>query len=360
MRRSNRSNGLHWAAANISHPGEPVQPNHGPESLTIARYLIRRGLDDDGHRCVPDRTKCGLARVDAARVRADIRPRRTPRAPRRLGAFDRVFHRRDGSGIYRQLQVEREALTRGTHAEHREIVALILDGAPITRQHAENRLGYRLGQDHTAAVIWGDESNTKLSDLDRAGEALARNAEGRRPLSVLAGASTRWVWVPGADSLDLSGVAATVSQLTGVRIALGPNAAGLEGFRRSHFDAITTQRMVMRMGSTQRVVSFTDVELIALITADPERSDRFIKHTLGDFESADAELQQSVLTFVQEQCNASRAATRLFTHRNTLLRRLGRADELLPQSLKDSSVHVAVALEALRWRGATRPPTPGT
>ena len=46
VRQSNRSNRLHWAAANISHPGEPVQPNLGPESLTIARYLIRRGLDE--------------------------------------------------------------------------------------------------------------------------------------------------------------------------------------------------------------------------------------------------------------------------------------------------------------------------
>lgn len=119
-----------------------------------------------------------------------------------------------------------------------------------------------------------------------------------------------------------------------------------EGAERNPFDAITTQRMVLRLGSSERVVSFTDVELIALITADPERA---------DFESADYDLHQTVLTFIREQCNASRAAARLFTHRNTLLRRLGRADELLPQPLRDSSVHVAVALEALRWRGAAGP-----
>jgi DNA-binding PucR family transcriptional regulator len=353
VRRSNRSNRLHWAAANISHPGEPVQPNLGPESLTIARYLIRRGLDES-------------TAVDAFRIGQNVAWRAWMQIAFALTSDQDELHElldvsarsiasfidETVAGIYRQLQVEREALTGGTHAEHREIVALILDGAPITRQHAENRLSYRLGQDHTAAVIWGDESNTKLSDLDRAVEAVARNADGGRPLSVLAGATTRWVWLPGADGPDLSGVAAAVGQLAGVRIALGPTAAGIEGFRRSHFDAVTTQRMVLRLASTQRVVSFTDVELIALITADPERADRFIKHTLGDFESADGELQQTVLTFVHEQCNASRAAARLFTHRNTLLRRIGRADELLPQPLKDSSVHVAVALEALRWRGA--------
>lgn len=355
VRRSNRSNRLHWAAANVSHPGEPVQPNLGPESLTIARYLIRRGLDEstavDAYRIGQNTAWRAWMQVAFALTSdVDELHELLDVSARSIAAFiDATV-----AGIYRQLQVEREALTRGTHAEHREVVALILDGAPITAQHAENRLGYRLGQNHTAAVVWGDEINSKLSDLDRAVETLARHAGGRRPLSVLAGAATRWVWLPGADGPDLSGVADAMSQLPGVRIALGPTTAGIEGFRRSHFDAITTQRMVVRMGSTQRVVRFTDVELIALITADPERSDRFIAHTLGDFESADAELHTSVLTFVHERCNASRAAARLFTHRNTLLRRLSRADELLPQPLEESSVHVAVALEALRWRGATR------
>ncbi|MDT5184257.1 MAG: hypothetical protein QOJ20_2428 [Mycobacterium sp.] len=49
--------------------------------------------------------------------------------------------------------------------------------------------------------------------------------------------------------------------------------------------------------------------------------------------------------------SASRAAARLYTHRNTLLRRLARADELLPRPLAESSVSVAVALGVLRWRG---------
>lgn len=356
VRRSNRSNRLHWAAANISHPGEPVAANLGPESLTIARYLVRRGLDES-------------TAVDAYRIGQNVAWRAWMQIAFVLTSdLDELHELLDVSarsiasfidatlaGIYHQLQIERDELTRGSTAEHREIVALILDGAPITRQHAENRLGYRLAQLHTAAVIWGDESNTNLSDLDRAVEAMARTANGRRPLSVLAGAATRWMWVPGPEGPDLASVANAVSQLPGVRIAVGPTATGVEGFQRSHFDAITTQRMVVRLGSTQRVVSFADVELIALITADPERADRFIKHTLGDFESADAELQRTVLTFVCEQCNASRAAERLFTHRNTLLRRLARANELLPQPLNDTSVHVAVALEALRWRGAAAP-----
>ena len=351
-RRSNRANLLHWAAANISHPCEPVPANLGPEPLAIARDLVRRGLDESA--------------VDAYRIGQNVAWRfwmqiafgltSDPQELRELldvsAQSINSFIDATIAGIYRQMEVEREELTGGTHAERREVVELILDGAPITRQRAESKLGYRLDQGHTAAVVWGGEPDTDLSHLDRAVEALSPTGEGRRPLSVLASAATRWVWLPGRDSPDLTSAAAALEQLPGVRIAVGPVAAGIEGFRRSHLDAITTQRMVVRMGSAQRVASYEDVELVALITADPERADRFINHTLGDFESASPELHQSVLTFVAEQCNASRAAARLYTHRNTLLRRLARAAELLPRSLETTSVHVAVALEALRWRGA--------
>jgi DNA-binding PucR family transcriptional regulator len=59
-----------------------------------------------------------------------------------------------------------------------------------------------------------------------------------------------------------------------------------------------------------------------------------------------------VLTYVRELGNATRTAQRLYTHRNTVLRRLARADELLPRPLADDVLAVATALEVLRWRGA--------
>ncbi|MDD7813752.1 PucR family transcriptional regulator [Mycobacterium sp. CSUR Q5927] len=353
IRRSNRSNLMHWAAANLSHPGEPVAANLSTEALLIVRDGFRRGLDEsavlDAYRVGTNvawrswmQTAFTLTRdADELRELLDV-------TSRSLTSFiDATI-----AGIGSQMQLEREALTRGTHAERRETVALILDGAAITRQRAESRLGYRLEQNHTAAVIWGDQSTTNLADLDAAAEALTRTEGGQRALSVLASAVTQWVWIPGPAGPDLTGVTAAVDNLPGVQIAVGTTAAGIDGFRRSHLDAVTTQRMMMRLGSSQRVARFTDIELVALISAEPEQADRFITHTLGDFASADAELQQTALTFIHQQCNASRAAERMFLHRNTLLRRIARADELLPTPLADNSVRVAVALEALRWRGA--------
>jgi DNA-binding PucR family transcriptional regulator len=350
-RRTNRANLLHWAAANIRDPGAPVAANLSPEPLGIARDLVRRGLDD--------------AALQTYRIGQNVAWRFWMEIAFGLTSDPQELHElldvssqsitsfidATIAGISAQIQLEREELTRGTHAERREVVALILEGAPIPRTRAETRLGYHLNQTHTAAVVWSDEAESDVSHLERAAEAMAESAGSGRPLTVIASAATRWVWLSGTRPPDVHQLAAALDELPGVRVAIGPTETGVDGFRRSHLDALTTQRMMARLRSAQRVASFDDVQLVSLITQDPERGDQFIKYALGDFESAGAELHHSVLTFINEGCNASRAAERLYTHRNTLLRRLSRAEQLLPRPLGQNSVHVAVALEALRWRG---------
>lgn len=357
MRRCNRSNQLHWAAANISRPGEPVSADLGLETLALIRDLLSRGM---GEAAVVDAYRIGhnvawrawmstvfalTSDVDELRELLDV-------SALSIASFiDTTV-----AGVLEQMQVQRSETILGAHAERRGLVALILDGASTTSSpHTESRLGYRLRQSHTAAVVWSDKSGVDQSTLDRAVEALVRGGNGRRSLTVQASPTSRWVWVAGSEGLDLATVTGAVAQLSGVRIAMGSPATGTEGFRTSHFDAIQTQRMMDRLGSTQQVATFADVELVGLITSDLERANRFIQHTLGDFESADIDLQRAVLTFIREQCNVSQAAERLFAHRNTLLRKLARADELLPRPLKECSAHVAVALEALSWRDAREP-----
>jgi DNA-binding PucR family transcriptional regulator len=348
---SNRANMYFWGTANVRDPGAPVPANTGPEPMAIARELVRRGLD--------------AYALDAYRVGEGVAWRRLMEIAFELTTDPAELHELLDvcsqsisvfvddtlAFIAAQIESERDELTRGTHAERRETLALILDGAPITRQRAEHRLGYALTGTHTAAVIWSDNPAGDLARLDHAAEAFGQ-AVGARPLSVLASSATRWVWVRGVRDVD---AAAALHHAIGgeseIRVAVGPTADGMDGFRRSHFDALTTQQMMVRLHSPQQFAMFADVELVALITADADRAAVFVKHTLGAFESASAELQDTVRTFVAEQCNASRAAARLYTHRNTLLRRLARADELLPRPLAGSSVNVAIALDVLRWRG---------
>jgi DNA-binding PucR family transcriptional regulator len=114
-------------------------------------------------------------------------------------------------------------------------------------------------------------------------------------------------------------------------------------------DALTTQRMLTRLRSSERVVSFDEVRLVSLVTQDAEGAQAFVQHTLGELATASQELRSALSMFLRVGCNASHAAELLHTHRNTLLRRLTRAESLLPRPLEEQRVHVAVALDVLRW-----------
>ena len=349
-RRTNRSNLLFWAAANVRAPGRRVPANVGDEPLAVARDLVRRGLNEsalDAYRVGQGialrfwtQIACTLtADPEELRQLLDV-------SCRSISAFvdDTV------AAISEQMSLEREALTRGTHAERREVVSLLLDGAPIPRPRAEQQLGYRLSGRHTAAIIWSEDPDVDLGVLDRTADRVAAAADAeQRPLTVLAGATTRWIWMHGRpDPARLH--ADTVGP--DVRVALGSTAVGVDGFRRSHLDALTVQRMLARLSSPQRLATHEEVELVALLTADPERAEHFVKRTLGELETAGPEVVEAVRVFIAAECNASHAAARLPAHRNTLLRRLARADQLLPRPLAENIVNVGAALEVLRWRGS--------
>jgi DNA-binding PucR family transcriptional regulator len=349
-RRTNRDNLLHWAAANVRDPGAPVAANLGVEPLAIARELVRRGADESSLHSYRTGQNAAWLRwmsiafgltsdVDELRELLDV-------SARSIAAFIEATI----AAITAQMHVERDELTRGTHAERREVVALVLDGAPISPKSAAQRLGYDLDQIHHAAIVWSDAAGSDLGLLERAAESVAHVVGGQRRLTVIASAATLWVWVPSATEPDLDQLRVATAALAGVRIALGSRGRGVDGFRRSHFDALTTQRMLARVGAEHRVASFADVRLVSLVTQDPDAARQFIADTLGDLATAPAELRNTLLTFLGEGCNASRAADLLHTHRNTLLRRLGRAAELLPGGLEGNRVHVAVALDVLRWQ----------
>jgi DNA-binding PucR family transcriptional regulator len=350
LRRTNRANLRHWAAANVAHPGEPVAPNLGEETLGIARDLVRRGATVsalDSYRVGQNAAWIRWMSIvfeltsDPAELRQllDV-------SARSIAAFvDATI-----TGIAAQMEAERDELTRGSHAERREVVTLILEGAPISPKNAAHRLRYNLEQRHRAAIVWSEETGSDLAALEQAAVALSRAVGVPQSLTVIASAATLWVWVPGDREPNLDQVRATLHGSPGVRVAVGSVGDGVDGFRRSHLDALTTQRMLSRLRSHQRIASIGMVRLVSLITQDAEGAEQFVRQTLGALESAAPQLRLALLTFLKEGCNASRAAARLHTHRNTLLRRLDRAAALLPQPLDRNRVDVAAALEVLRWR----------
>ncbi len=360
VKRVNRANLVHWAAANVRHPGAPVPANLGGEPLRMARDLVRRGLEAltlDIYR---------IGQYIAWRLWINIAFDLTS-DPQELHELLDVsaksvneFIEATLAGIAAQVQLEHDELTRGNHADRLEVVGHLLEGAPISRERAETRLGYSLIRAHTAAIIWSDDFDGDHSNLDRAADAFCHAVGSSQDLTVVANAATRWVWLAEATNLDIDTIEQAVDNASDARIAIGTKASGIEGFRRSHLEALTTQRTLARLKSDQRVAFFSDVQIVALITQNTQAANEFITSTLGELESAAPELQATLLMFINEQCNASRAAKRLYTHRNTLLRRIEAAQRLLPRPLAHTSVHVAVSLEALQWRGdnIAKLPTP--
>lgn len=348
-RRSNVANLLHWAASNVRSPGARVAPAVGPEILDVARDLVRRGLDEGGLDSYRTAQAVAWRRwmqicfaltsdVDELRVLLDL-----------SSVSISTFLDDTIAAIAERIEAEREELTSGTHGERRATVALLLEGAPVSRQRAEQALGYGLTGPHTAAVVWG-RPDTRPPDLEAAAEAVRSAAGAARRLTVVASAAALWLWLPVAAGLDEAALLPALAALPDVRVAVGRPGRDLAGFRRSHLDAVTTQQMLARLGSAQQLARYDDVQLAALVTADAASAEDFVRDVLGDLATADAETRTTVLTWIRTGCATSHTAELMYTHRNTVVRRLARAEALLPRPLQDDLLPVAVALEVLRWR----------
>lgn len=350
MRRATRSNLVHWAQANIRDPGAPVPANVSEEPLAISRELVRRGLEDQAaHTYRTGQNAAWLRWMDIAfaltQDPAELHEMLSVTA-RSITEFNEACI----AELTRRMQAERDELTRGTHAERRATVALLVEGAPISLERAERNLGYTLDQAHRAVVVWSESAIARTPELERVAEVIASVAGTTRVLSVVASTATLWLWLPTHEEPNISQLQDRARGMPDVRIAIGSRGTGIEGFRKSHLDALTAQRMLARVASAKQVVSFDRVRLVSLITSEPEGAEHFIRDTLGELATADAELRTTAAVFLDEGCNASRTAERLSVHRNTLLRRLETIDALLPRPLHEARVHVGVALEVLRWR----------
>jgi DNA-binding PucR family transcriptional regulator len=162
-RRANRSNLFAWASANVRRPGERVVANADEVPVAIARDLVRRGLNESALDSYRAGQNVALRRwiqiclslttdPDELRELLDV-------SCRSISEFvdDTI------ASLTEVITREREELTQGTHAERRETVSLLLDGAPIPRSRAEQRLGYRLAGRQAAAVVWCDEPRADLA-----------------------------------------------------------------------------------------------------------------------------------------------------------------------------------------------------
>lgn len=240
---------------------------------------------------------------------------------------------------------EREQWLRGAAAMRAAEVRALLEGARPDVSETSKRLGYALDRVHVAFVVWSDSSDDLFSELEQHAAAVAAALGASGTLVLPRGRSlVCWASVPlgeGSDPLPKSRV---------LRVALGTPRDGVEGFCRSHLEALEARRVAELCGRSGSV-AFSDVALDALATADLDAARRFVEHELGCLaadDDASRRLRATLSTFFEEGASFVRAARRLGVHENTVTYRVHRAEELLGRRVTDRQLELRVALRLAR------------
>ena len=359
---STRANVVRFLGALAAAPGEPVPAGVPLEALDLARTFVRRGIDLEvlahvyrwGQNVAWRRWMVEAGR----RVPAEDYPAVLEYSSSMLFTFvDDVLR-----GMVEQVEHERAQLTAGVAARREQTIRLLLEGAPISPGTASQRLDYRLDGVHTAVVLWADPAaEPQHGALESLAGSLARGAGASSQLISAPGRHVLWVWLATPGGLPSAVLAEAVDGTpVGLRAATGGTHRGIEGFRRSHEEALAAQRLLA--ASDRRWVAHADVEVIALMANDAERLSEFVVETLAPLHAAPnaAALMETVRVYLDEGGNAASAAARLGTHRNTVLSRVARTRELLGHDVTERRLSLAVALEAvyhLGWPGPAATPT---
>jgi DNA-binding PucR family transcriptional regulator len=339
-RQVNRSDLVQWLTANIQRPGARVEPYFGARTTAYIRDLTTRGI-------APDfasgwRAALGVAwRVWLEECLAQCGDPALLVEILDVAAQSMAQYAIDWVTAFHQASFEDAVGNANSSAI--AMIQLIAGGASIPAEFAETRLNYRLGRWHQALVLWTDDV-ARVEDLDELVAAVRAPANGRNALVARASTTSRWIWLSGPGAPDLHHVEKAAAKSAGIQVATGRPGHGLEGFRTSHQDALAAQSMIVRLRSQRRLTAYADVELIDTLTKDRPSAQRFVAHTLGPLADADESLREALLTYVQCGFNTTRAAATLYAHRNTVERRVSRANELSAVKVEDNPAHVAAAL----------------
>lgn len=346
---STRANNLRFLMLMVSHPGDLAPSDPPPEAVDIARSVMRRGADTEmvvltyraGQNAFWERWLDAAAEIVADRDELVEVLRLS--SVLIFGYVDGVLAR-----VLARAEEEREELLRGGLARRAETVRMILDDVPIAEQRAGERLGYDLSQTHTCVVLWSEDV-VEQGALDRATRELARAVGAHQLLVLPATVATVWAWIGTASAPELARLHAAMEDVDPViRAAVGPSCSGLAGFRRSHNGAVATHGLVSGARAGERLTTYLDVEVTALVAQDPRRMTDFVRTTLGPLAGRNApaaRLRETLRAYLCEGENAPRAAQRLYAHRNTVLQRIARAEKLLGHPIADRRLELALALE---------------
>lgn len=266
-----------------------------------------------------------------------------------VSSASRVFD--DEIGRFLQTYMaEREALVESRLARRRDLVTDLLSDAP-TEESAGLRhdLGVDLERFHVGVVLTRVHGATSL-DSRRLGRALRDAMEGAEVLVIPAGDNRVWAWVSTAEAPDdnLQGrLGKALSAQTGTRAAVGAAAPGISGFRETHQQALDTASLPGHEQVGGPVTFWRENAVLALLGLHPDKARTFTRQVLGPLATNTAAASEQRLTlraYLENGHSLRRAAELRSVHRNTVVYRLKRAEELLGHPLTDDELELRCAL----------------
>ncbi|HYF24271.1 MAG TPA: helix-turn-helix domain-containing protein [Baekduia sp.] len=235
-------------------------------------------------------------------------------------------------------EAERTRRLLGAQAVRADTVRAILAGEALDPAVAGARLGYTLQRPHVAVVAWasgarGEPRQDALADAVAAADR-ALGGDGRPlVLQLPGGVAHGWVGRPGPAAAAL-GALRDALRGQGCHVALGDAAEGVDGFRRSHEQAVRARRVARLLRPAALVTPYVEVIVADLLTRDVEAAREVARATLGplarDDDSA-RRLLATLRTYLEEGQSFARTARRLGLHENTVAYRVRRAIELTGQ-----------------------------
>ena len=260
-----------------------------------------------------------------------------------------------------QNEVSRWAQTRDVIRAAR--VHELLAGTAVGSGEAMTMaIRYPLERIHLAVVVWRLDSidGGECVAMERFIDELVDSLEVReKPLYIPVDESTGWAWIclssEGAPDAIARARRFAMARTDAPFLALGMPLSGVEGFRRSHVQALNAYTATRARGAnTARVVSAADpgLAIATLLRGDVAAARTWVCEVLGPLASAtesDERLRETLQVFLRNQSSFKAAGEELHLHPNSVKYRVRRAVERRGRAITADRLEIEVALLLCQW-----------
>lgn len=238
----------------------------------------------------------------------------------------------------------------------------LLDAEVVDADAVSTEIGYPLRRVHLAVVASYPQTHhgDELVRMERFVRELAECLESKgHPLFIAADRLTGWGWIPLAAETAPGAVECVRRLATTYQqppsLAVGDPLPGVDGFRRSHRQALGAHAVAIAAGpDAQQIVTNDDPGLsaAALLGENVQAARAWVGEVLGPLASAtesDERLRETLRVFLQTGSSYKAAAAELHLHFNSVRYRVQRAEQRRGRPITTDRLDVEIALLLCNW-----------